>query len=289
MWSQAQGVFSLRCVAVTSRGATLALRKPLGPVGGAGLPDNQEGLTCSSPADTCGQAEAADGRFFISGSGIAVLANTADPAVALKAPGTAVAGAGDGAGPTTRATGACESSAATCGQAGAGARGFSGKLFSTEKFSGSSLGLQPWVGCGCLDGAVFGWDPSWADSSELGAEGGGIEILSIAFKIAGASRTINFSMAEIGVGVESAVWTGGGIGPEGSSCPPTGPGSENFCVSTDTIALGTSTGTPKGEGDASRSEGDASSSEGEASRSEGDASRSEGNASGGGILVPSGW
>ena len=60
-------------------------------------------------------------------------------------------------------------------------------------------------------------------------------------------------------------------------------------VSTDTIALGTSTGTHKGEGDASRSEGDASSSEGDASRSEGDASRSEGNASGGGILVPSGW
>ena len=62
-----------------------------------------------------------------------------------------------------------------------------------------------------------------------------------------------------------------------------------MCVLTDTIALGTSTGTPKGEGDASRSEGDASSSEGDASRSEGDVSRSEGNASGGGILVPFGW
>ena len=60
-------------------------------------------------------------------------------------------------------------------------------------------------------------------------------------------------------------------------------------VSTDTIALGTSTGTSKGEGDASRSEGDASSSEGDAWRSEGDAPRSEGNVSGGGILVPSGW
>ena len=60
-------------------------------------------------------------------------------------------------------------------------------------------------------------------------------------------------------------------------------------VSTNTIALGTSTGTPKGEGDASRTEGDASSSEGDASRSEGDVSRSEGNASRGGILVPSGW
>ena len=60
-------------------------------------------------------------------------------------------------------------------------------------------------------------------------------------------------------------------------------------VLTDTLALGTSTGTPKGEGDASRSEGDASSSESDASRSEGDTSRSEGDASGGGIVVPSGW
>ena len=60
-------------------------------------------------------------------------------------------------------------------------------------------------------------------------------------------------------------------------------------VSMDTIALGTSTGTPKGEGDAWRSEGDASSSEGDSSRSDSDASRSEGNASGGGIFVPSGW
>ena len=60
-------------------------------------------------------------------------------------------------------------------------------------------------------------------------------------------------------------------------------------ASTYTIALGTSTGTPKGEGDASRSEGAASSSEGDASRSEGDAWRSEGNTTGGGILVPFGW
>ena len=104
----------------------------------------------------------------------------------------------------------------------------------------------------CLDGTPSGrflqlW--SWE----------GTEKPSIALKIAGPSRTTNsLSKAEIGVGVGVGVgvWTQGRIGPTSSSHPPIGPRGD-LGVSTDTIALGTSTGTPKGEGDASRSEGDA--------------------------------
>ena len=90
------------CEAVTSRGEILNRLTPFGPPwASAGLPDDQEERIAASSTDTCGQAGADDGCFLkFTGGGVVDLTHTPDPAISK--PGTAVAVAGEEAGPTTR-------------------------------------------------------------------------------------------------------------------------------------------------------------------------------------------